>query len=164
MLTRRRFLILAGSAGVGVAGVAAGLALLPDEGGSGDGLPVIRYGEESCRHCGMIIDDPRFAAAWTEPQGPERHYDDIACAVSNAQEDPLPDGSRCWVNDYEREEWLDATVAFFVQSANIRSPMASGIVALPDQAAAQRVATDVDGMVLGWDELPHHIESEGGHS
>ena len=77
------FLVLTGSAGVAVAAVAAGLRLLPDEGGTSDGFPLIRYGEENCLHCGMVIDDPRFAAAWTEPRGIERHFDDIGCAVAD---------------------------------------------------------------------------------
>jgi len=164
MITRRRFLVIAGSAGVAVAGVAAGLTLLPDEDGSGDGLPTIRYGQESCRHCGMVIDDPRFAAAWMEPQGGERHYDDIACAVNNAQEEPLAEDARCWVNDYEAEQWLEANAATYVRSSQIHSPMASGIVALRDRAAAERVAGTVGGLVLDWHELPEHIGTEGGHS
>lgn len=164
MLTRRRFLVLTGSVGVAVAGVAAGLTLLPDDGGSSDGLPMIRYGQESCRHCGMVIDDARYAAAWTEARGDERHFDDIACAVADAQDALLEDGARCWVSDYETEQWLDAAVATYVRSSGIHSPMASGIVALRDRAAAERVAGAVDGLVLDWHELPHHIETEGDHS
>ena len=164
MLTRRRFLILTGTAGVAVAGAAAGLTLLPGDGGSSDGLPVIRFGQESCRHCGMVIDDHRFAAAWMQPRGEELHFDDIACAIANAQEPPLEDGARCWVSDYETEQWLEASGAVYVRSSEIHSPMASGLIALPHRAAAKRVAGTVDGLVLDWHELPHHIETEGGHS
>ena len=162
MLTRRRFLVLTGSAGVAVAGVAAGLSLLPDEGGTEDGFPLIRYGQESCLHCGMIIDDPRFAAAWTEPDGAEHHFDDIGCAVAAAEESPLAEGARCFVHDYVSEEWLDASAATYVVSPAIHSPMAFGIVASHTADAAHGLAADHHGSVVAWHELPHHLE--GGHS
>ena len=162
MLTRRRFLVLTGSAGVTVAAVAAGLSVLPEEGGTEDGFPLVRYGEESCLHCGMIIDDPRFAAAWTEPGGVERHFDDIGCAVTDAVESPLADGALCFVHDYVTEEWLDAPAATYVVSPAIHSPMAFGVVALHAAEDAHALAAEHHGQVVGWHELPHHLE--GGHS
>ena len=33
------------------------------------GPPTVRYGQDPCAGCGMIISDDRFAAAWVDPAG-----------------------------------------------------------------------------------------------
>ena len=158
MITRRRFLVMLGATGVVGLGVVGGAALLPDEGDADDGFPVIRYGEESCARCGMIIDDVRFAAAWSGPGRVETHFDDIGCALMEAAEHPPATGARCFVHDYESEQWLDAPGAAFVLSPAIRSPMAYGVAALASVDAAGRVALEVGGKVHTFDVLPLELE------
>jgi copper chaperone NosL len=157
MVTRRRFLALLGSAGAVGVGVVSGVALLPDGSPEGDGFPVIRYGAEPCTQCGMIIDDARFAAAWSRPGGAARHFDDIGCLVTDIGAHPPPSDARLLVHDYESEAWLDARTAVFVVSPQIRTPMAYGTAAFETAAAAERLSLAVDGRTFRWQALPEQL-------
>ena len=41
------------------------------------GPPEINYGRDICIECGMIIEDPRFAAAYRLADGSEHKFDDL---------------------------------------------------------------------------------------
>lgn len=157
MVSRRQFLFLAGAAGA--AGVAAVTLpeLMRDDAPEGIRLPEIAFGQESCVHCGMLIDDVRFAAAWTTPGRDEAHFDDIGCMVGEAEALPAPADAHCFVADYESGEWLAAEDAFYVHSPEIRSPMAYGLAACASGEAADRLAHATSGRVRRWRDLPHDL-------
>ena len=117
----------------------------------------IRFGETLCTECGMIISQPKFAAsfAYAESEGRFKSlpFDDIGDMISymRSHSDLIPVGT--WVHDYEREEWIAADGAFFVESSAIKSPMGHGIAAFATEAAANALAAEVDGTVLDWDRL-----------
>ena len=152
MISRRRFLSIAGAAGgVGAAAVVSARILGGGDASSG-GPPTIRYGAESCAGCGMVIDDPRFAAAWAVGrQG--RHYDDIGCMVNDLLGRPAPAGAQLFVHDFQTEAWLPALEATFVVSTAIRSPMAYGIAAASGSAGADRLAAQYKARVQAWPAL-----------
>ncbi len=155
MATRRAFLGMLGSAGLAGVGLTAGAKLLSANGGDGDRYPEIRYGSEACARCWMVIDDVRFAAAWIGSSGEEVHFDDIGCAALEAAERALEGGARIFVHDFTRQDWLDAhTAGYVLAPASIRTPMAYGLAATEDRAAAEALARRSEGRVLGWDELP----------
>jgi copper chaperone NosL len=117
----------------------------------------IRFGETMCAECGMIISQPKYAAsfAYAESEGRFKSlpFDDIGDMLEHMRNhsDLIPVG--VWVHDYESEEWINAETAHFVRSNAIRSPMGHGIVAFADKSAAERLAAEVDGQVLDWDQL-----------
>lgn len=159
MVSRRRFLLLAGSAGaVGAVAVAAP-ALLAGEDLEADRLPSIRYGQEACAHCGMIIDDDRFAAAWTTLKD-EVHFDDIGCLVLEAAERPSPPEARHYVSTYHDGAWVEAPTASYVFSLDIRSPMAYGLAAAADHDTAGRLAQETDGTILAWHKLAEQLHNQ----
>lgn len=126
--------------------------------------PVIRYGEDRCAHCGMIISDVRFAAGYLYEVGEGRYksviFDDIGDMVHYAGEQ---DGQtiRAWyVHDYASEEWLDALQAHYVVSEEIQSPMGSGVAARGSLAAAQALAAEKNGDVLDWQGLQTHVAAK----
>lgn len=160
MTSRRRFLVLMGSAGVLAAGAATGISLLSDDDKAVAAEPTIAYGKEACTHCGMIIDDRRFAAAWIEPKGREVHFDDIGCLVEYREHATPPDGSRYFVHDFDHDAWLDAESATYAMSSDFHSPMAYGIAAFAGHEAA---AHHEHAEVLAWGELAHHLDAKGGH-
>ena len=43
--------------------------------------PDIAYGKDPCANCGMLINDPRFAAAYVTRNGQARLFDDIGCMI-----------------------------------------------------------------------------------
>jgi copper chaperone NosL len=156
----RALVVFALAAGLGAPLASCGSTVEPDQ------PPEIVYGEDVCDQCGMIISDPRFAAATIVDTGrlEARRFDDISdmFAYHRTHHD-LPVRS-WWVHDYETEEWLDAVEAIYVRSPEIRSPMAGGVVAFATEAQATAFATTVGGEILGFDALqaadanmsPHH--------
>lgn len=110
-----------------------------------------------CSDCGMIINDPRFAASYAAEQGEGAYqtfiFDDIGDMLHHMQENLTLTGAGWWVHDYESEEWIDATSAWFVVSEGIKTPMNHGVAAFATQEAAEALAAEVDGQVLDWDKV-----------
>ena len=161
MVTRRAFLGILGSASAAAAGVAAGVALLQSDGDAAPDLPSIVYGQETCARCRMVIDDARFAAAWIDEDGEERHFDDIGCAALDVVQWGLSSGARVFVHDFSSEEWLDARTAHYVQTGVIRTPMDYGVVAVSDATAAEHLAHKSGGSAMAWHTLPDALHGAG---
>lgn len=119
--------------------------------------PEIRYGEDICAACNMIISDARFAAGYAYEISPGRYqslaFDDIGDMLIHADKHPEHTVAAWYVHDYTSQEWLDATQANFVFSSELATPMAHGIAAHADIADAQQMAEELNGHVLDWDEL-----------
>lgn len=114
--------------------------------------PEIRYGEDVCDLCHMIINEARFAAAYVTRQGEVRRFDDIGDLVAYhaAHAEAV---AAFWVHDYDTEEWLRAEQATFVVSDAFHTPMGHGIVAVADAARAQELAASVEGRVVAFTDL-----------
>jgi copper chaperone NosL len=119
--------------------------------------PEIRYGEDVCAECNMIISDPRFAAAYVHEVSPGRYesiaVDDIGDMLIHAAQHPEHTVVRWYVHDYTTEEWLDATSAHFVFSNELNTPMAQGTAAHATLENAQAMAAELGGEVLDWNGL-----------
>ncbi len=120
--------------------------------------PEIRYGEDVCVQCGMIISDERFAAGLVVETGPSsyehRIFDDIGGMFAYAAE--LKDSQpivRYFVHDYTSLAWIDAQTASFVSSQAILTPMGFGLSAFADPTAAQTMAEVWGGQVLSFDDV-----------
>lgn len=117
-----------------------------------DAPPEIRYGEDTCDLCHMIINEARFAAACVTRQGEARRFDDIGDLVAyhaaHAEE-----VAALWVHDYDTGEWLRAEQATFVVSDAFHTPMGHGIVAVANAARAQELAASVGGQVAAFSDL-----------
>lgn len=117
----------------------------------------IRFGETMCAECGMIISEVKFASSFAYQESPGRYtslaFDDIGdmLAYMRSHAEIVPDGA--WVHDYESEEWIDATTAFYVTSEQIRSPMGHGVAAFASSDAAATFAATIDATVSDWDAL-----------
>jgi hypothetical protein len=113
-MSRRRFVGLI----PGLALVAAGC------GGPATGPEEVKWGREYCEYCGMIIDDPRFAAQVRG--GPKRRlakFDDAGDAVLWLARQPFADdpATEFWVGDAETGTWIDGRTAWYL--AGRKSPM-----------------------------------------
>lgn len=135
MLSRRTMLRLSAGAAtaamIGIAGCARQTTVLTP--------PHIHYGYDTCAWCGMIINDPHFAAAVAYSRNGIPHdvrFDDIGCMLAWQKTHQEKQVLRVWVKNYTTEKWMEALKARFVQSRAIITPMASGIAAgaTPGQA------------------------------
>ena len=123
--------------------------------GSGPDLdepPDIRYGEDVCERCAMIINEARYAAAYVMPDGDTRLFDDIGGMVAYNDE-VAEDVAVFWVHDYDDEEWLKADEAYFVKSEELLTPMGFGIVAFASQERAVDWAGEQGALLQSYSEL-----------
>ncbi|MDA8229934.1 MAG: hypothetical protein M0006_01195 [Magnetospirillum sp.] len=92
-------------------------------GGGRTGPVAVRWGKENCDYCGMIIDDPHFAAEIRGPGGKLWKFDDIGCGAMFLCDKPWSADPHMefWAGDVERGTWLDGRLAWYV--AGPKSPM-----------------------------------------
>lgn len=127
------------------------------EGSSTIAPPAIRYGEDLCAECNMVISDPRFAAGYVYEVSEGRYrslaFDDIGDLLVHMAKHPEHTIIAWYVHDYQSEEWLDATTAYYVVGEQIRTPMNHGIAAHATEAAATAMAVNLAGEVMDWATL-----------
>jgi copper chaperone NosL len=124
-----------------------------------DQPPEIRYGQDVCDECNMIINEPRFAAAYYTSDGEARRFDDIGdmCTYHLKHQEEV---DRFYVHDYDTEEWLQAETATFVLSEQVYTPMAFGVVAFTERASADSFAERENGIVMSFEHLMDHFGME----
>ena len=133
----------------------AALLLAGCAGGPDDGPPTIHFGQDVCARCSMIVSEAAFASAVvTESDGRREAlaFDDVGCLFDWEAEAVVPPVAR-WVRSHDGAGWLKAESAWFARSAEIRSPMGSGVAAFGTKAAAERLAVERTGTVLDWNGL-----------
>lgn len=118
-----------------------------------DRPPTIRYGEEPCAQCRMLIGDARYAAVLVTAAGEAQKFDDIGCLIRYQAQHPEP-SKAVWVHAYRTDEWLAADHAVFVHSEELATPMGSGFVALAADEEATGLGRKTSGAVMRFEELP----------
>lgn len=116
--------------------------------------PVAIEAHDMCAFCRMSISEKQYAAELIDRDGEAFKFDDIGC-MTNFRKEKKNDGSirATFVMDFERREWLKAEDAFYVRSAEIKTPMSGGIVALKAESNAQAAAAKYQGTMLRFTEL-----------
>lgn len=114
--------------------------------------PEIRYGEDTCTRCLMIINETRFAAAYVTGAGDVRNFDDPGEMFAYLHENP-ENVVVYWVHDYETEAWLKGREAFYVAGKGFQTPMGFDIVAVSTEEQAERLAAESDGIVYSFESL-----------
>lgn len=110
------------------------------------GPPAIEIDRTACSHCGMLISEPLYAAAYQAQGTDARVFDDIECLRQAARQES---GSLTfWFHDAGDQAWIDGNAAVFVASPEIRTPMGGGLLAFRDRAAAERAAATHHGRVI----------------
>ena len=117
-----------------------------------DQPPDIRYGEDPCDECHMLIQDKRFAAAYITEDAQSYRFDDIGDMLLHMQKHS-PQIASAWVHDYDTEEWLRAEEAFYVHASSLHTPMGYGLAAFATRERAEAFANEHEGMVMTFDAL-----------
>ena len=112
----------------------------------------VRWDQNNCERCRMMISDPHFAAQIRYFPEAKRSmvmkFDDIGCATLWLKDQPWgndPD-TEIWVTDHRSGEWIDARKATYIHKNN--SPMGYDLGA--------QAEIDPDG--LKYAEAIQHIE------
>jgi copper chaperone NosL len=138
----------------GVTGLAAALGLVAGcQPVDRNSPPPLRFGQEACSQCRMIISDDRFAAALTTEAGDTAKFDDVGCLVKH-EAGGFQASTAYWVRDLRADLWLDAREAMFVRSKTIASPMGFGLAAMRTQPAAGEFDGDSHPRTIRFHELP----------
>ncbi len=127
--------------------------------GSGADLdtpPEILYGQDPCDQCGMIINEPRFAASYVTTSGDVHRFDDIGEMLAYDQEHQ-ENVHIYWTHDYNTEAWLNAANASIVYSPILATPMAWNLAAFANQADAAQFAAENEGIVTTFTALQQEI-------
>jgi copper chaperone NosL len=114
--------------------------------------PKIAYGKDACARCRMIISEERLAAGLVAAGGAKTLFDDIGELVATVQEEGR-DRRRVWVHDYETRAWMDGTTASYVASADVMTPMGTGVVAFTERARADEFAGAHGTTAMSWDDI-----------
>ncbi len=108
--------------------------------------PKIRYGQDTCNSCRMIISEPSFAAAYRLISGEWRLFDDIGCLLKALKQEVVPP-EKVLVHDYESGAWTDAATATFVVSRQLVTPMGYGFAAFIAASTAETFARAQSGEI-----------------
>ncbi len=169
-LSRRRFLIAAGSCATTLLAFSFLFRLFPPFAQRSDRLP-IREGEDRCEYCGMTVKDRRFAGV-ISADGRVLKFDDLYCLLvyylvgSGRLEGTgrllglrFSRIERVVVHDLVTGEPISAEGGWYVIGSSERTPMDSGIVAFRDIGAASEHAIRSGGRLLSWDSLVEEYAS-----
>jgi len=90
--------------------------------------PTIRYGEDACANCRMLINEAPYACAIETEEGEIRKYDDFNCMFLDSER---VKPKRYWVHHHDKpDQWLDGEKAFYVRANNLQTPMGSRTLAV----------------------------------
>jgi len=104
--------------------------------------PDIRYGDDICDQCGMIISDPAFAAAVQLTSGEHRKFDDIGDLFAYLVSHPEEEVWAVFVHDYDSLEWIRGEDAYYVRGVDLITPMGTGYAAFASEEGARAFADE----------------------
>lgn len=131
-------------AGIALLTIAAGIACSA----RADGPPHLEEDRTACAHCGMLVSERMFAAAYGLEGRDARVFDDIGCLLEALRREDNAQAARFWFHDAATREWIDGGKAVFMRSPTLNTPMAGGMLAYADEAQARRAATEHGGRVI----------------
>ena len=114
-----------------------------------DGPPHLEEDRTACAHCGMLVSERMFAAAYRTPAGEARVFDDIGCLWKAARAEPDASALAFWFHDATSRAWIDGARARFIHAPSLNTPMGGGMLAYADTGAAVRAAAERNGRVIG---------------
>ena len=116
--------------------------------------PVEILPEDMCAFCRMAISEKQYAAQFITRDGDAFKFDDIGCLLNYVKGKQNPGGIAAYfVADFETRQWAPGESAFYVRSAEFKTPMSSGIVAFKDRGKAEAAANEHHGESLQFAEL-----------
>jgi copper chaperone NosL len=90
----------------------------------------------ACRHCRMVVSEPRLAAQIVAPGEEPVFFDDLGCLRDHlAGGAALPARAAVFVADHRTGDWVPAGRAVYTRVPGLATPMASHLIAHADEAS-----------------------------
>jgi copper chaperone NosL len=118
----------------------------------------IHYGEDGCEYCKMTIVDKQHASELVTSKGKVYKFDAIECMIIFRKENEDIQYALYLVNDFNKPgELIDATMATFLISEKISSPMGANLSAFYAETDASKIQATHGGDVYSWHEVQPYI-------
>ena len=124
----------------------------------------VKWDQNNCERCRMMLSDRNFAAQIRYFPEAKRSrvvkFDDIGCAVLWIKDQPWKDDpkTQIWVADHSSGEWIDARKAIYIRKNN--SPMGYDLGA---QAEADPDGLSYAEAILRIEEVENKFNAHGMH-
>lgn len=121
----------------------------------------IRFNEDECAYCQMIISDQRYGTELITTKGKIYKYDSIECLAAYIIEEKkgAKNLQSIWTIDFKYpEKFIDATKAWYLQSDLLKSPMGLNLSSFTDKNAAENVKNVYPGELIRWDEVKNIVK------
>jgi len=105
----------------------------------------------------MTISDTKFAAEILNENGKVFLFDDIKCAqtyFATVDEVAAKKHQIFFVNFLNNQEFLPSSQAILLQSNDLRTPMAGGIIACANKIDFETLSKEYSGKEISW-QTPH---------
>lgn len=127
---------------------------------SKDPVP-IRFNEDQCAYCQMIISDKRYGTELITTKGRIYKYDSIECLAAYLIEEKK--GARnlsgIWTIDFKYpEKFIDATKAWYLHSDLLNSPMGLNFSSFADKKSADNVKNVFPGELMRWKDVKSKVK------
>ena len=111
----------------------------------------IKYGQDICDACSMIISEKQYSAQYLLLDGSVKKFDDIGCMIEHIEKTKDETGklSAIFIRDYNTNNWINIENSHFLKSDKIITPMGHGIVAFANQEDLKNIQSKKEGEYLG---------------
>ena len=120
------------------------------------GPQAIVQGKDNCYLCKMTITDPKYGAEILTKKGKVYKFDDMHCLLSFQQTKTVESAQvkEIYVADFTGTHALiKVNESFLLQGDEIRGPMNGNIIAFKDKDSMKKMATQLNGAAISWDQL-----------
>lgn len=120
----------------------------------------IEYGTDACHYCNMTIVDRQHASQVVTTKGKAYKYDAIECMVHSLNDELKDTEIALYLTaDFNQPgQLMDATMASYLVSDQISSPMGANLSAFENEKAAQKGKEKFTGEVFSWEEIQNHLK------
>lgn len=120
----------------------------------------IDYGTDACHYCNMTIVDRQHASQLVTTKGKAYKYDAIECMVHSLQDELKAAEIALYLTaDFNQPgQLMDATMASYLVSDQISSPMGANLSAFENEMAALKAKEKFTGELFSWEEIQNHLK------
>ncbi len=120
----------------------------------------IEYGTDACQYCNMAIVDRQHASQVVTTKGKAYKYDAIECMVHSLQDELKDTEIALYLTaDFNQPgQLMDATMATYLVSEQISSPMGANLSAFENEKTAQKEQKKFTGELFSWEEIQNHLK------